>query len=163
MSNYIHDSHADLDFLQKARILIEDAFSKAAAKYNSINKIKSLVEKHIYNDRLQMKIALYRLHQDRLKDSQDERNNKLITEEKSKKHRMTEIKQASNSFINRCIENTLFSYQHYKDQAEPSVRKIQRTFRRSMWKLILKMEKMNRMLEYEEEQAKQRKKSKSNK
>ena len=147
--------------------LLENSCKKALDKYNSLQKLKNLINLSYYTyfvEKSQLKILFYKLHEVKLKKQAElNRNQKPILSielEKERNRQITVKKELAHSFVSECSAKAISDYENFIFKVEKQSVKIQRAYRRSLTRLLNKMEYMNYKLKIEEEQALQRKKKK---
>ena len=149
------------------RSFYENSCKMALDKYNSEQKLKNLIELSYYSyfvEKPQLKILFYKLYEVKLKKQAELIRNQTpilsIELEKEKKRQISLKKELAHCFVSECSAKAIADYQGYLHKVEKQAVKIQRSFRRSLTRLLNKMEYMNFQLKIEEEQALQRKRNK---
>jgi hypothetical protein len=152
-----------------SKMLFDDSSKSAIEKFNSQEKLKQLFEQSFYHnfiEKTQMKILFYKLNEIKLKKKAEEKDSHRvrisINLERERKKQFDVIKEQASSFVSACSAKAITDYQNFLQDAEGKAVKIQNYFRKSLSRLINKMEYMNYKLLVEEEQAMQRKKKKKN-
>jgi len=157
-------------YLRKlCKMIIEDSCKSAIEKFKSQEKLKNLLEQSFYHyfiEKTQMKILLFKLNEINLKkraNVKDSNRARLsIDIERERKRQLDLIKDQANSFVSACSAKAISDYNTFMNDAEVKTVKIQTYFRKSLSRLINKMEYMNYKLLIEEEKAIERKKKKKN-
>ena len=151
------------------KMIIDDSFKSAIENFNSQEKLKNLLEQsfyHFFIEKTQMKILFYKLNEINLKkraEVKDTHRARLsIDIERERKKQLNVIKDQANSFVSACSAKAISDYNTFMHDAELKAVKIQTYFRKSLSRLINKMEYMNYKLLIEEEKAIERKKKKKN-
>ena len=160
----IIDNNIDRNILIQARTFLNVVclnVVKLSIDEEKKTMIKFFAEQTFYKnyiDSVQLKFFLYKITSYKLKKFEESKLNQM--EDNQRKVYQT-AKKVTKSFLENTMNHTINQYNKYIEVAKKAVVKLQSVFRGKLTRLIFKLEKMNKLINEENEKAVERNRKKS--
>jgi hypothetical protein len=162
------DNNFDKKITHDARNFLEKSFNNVIKKVEDEQKIENLklfFDKTFYShyiSKTQLKIFMYKINEMKMKKfAEDGYKNYSDMHDNEKKEMWKESRKSTSSFLSNIITKSVTKYKDYTEEVTDSVIKIQKYFRKSLLRLLNKMEYLNYKLDLEREKALERAKKKT--